>query len=151
MRWENLWDTTNVSGHHEKATASSFEDGDAERFCQTGVQEDVSPAEHISHFVVWEPSQELYSLVKVVLFDHLLQLDVSWPISTNYEVNIFELGQNFWNYTNQEIDTFPVLEARDENDVDLVRVARLADLCLPDLWVGRELIRIDGIWDGEGA
>lgn len=58
---------------------------------------------------------------------------------------VFELSQDLWNNSNQEVNSFSIRESGNEHDVDLVGVARFLDILLPNGWVGREFIWVDGV------
>lgn len=52
----------------------------------------MSPAEHISDFVVRQSTKELHSAVQVVLLNQSLQLAHSLAIAANDEVDVLELS-----------------------------------------------------------
>ena len=63
MRWKHFRNTAHVSGHNQESAASCLKDGNAERFGQAGVEEDMSPSQDIPHFVMGESSEKLNSSV----------------------------------------------------------------------------------------
>jgi hypothetical protein len=99
----------NVGGYHEQPTANGLENCDAKGLREAGIQKDVASAEDVSDFIVGEASEQFYSAVKIVFFNEFLKVDHASTISTNNEMNVFELCQDFRYYPNQEVDTFPVL------------------------------------------
>lgn len=62
---------------------------------------------------------------------------------------VFELGQDLWNNSNQEVNSFPVCKPRDKYNVDLVRIARFFNILLPNGGIRSELIRVYCIWNGK--
>jgi len=91
VRRKYFWHATNISGHNKKSAAGGLQNGDAERFGETGVQEDVASAENISNLIVRQGTQHLHSTMKIMLFNKLLKRNHAAPVTTYYEVNILEL------------------------------------------------------------
>ena len=52
----------------------------------------MSPAEHVSHFVVGQSAKQLDPAVQVVLLDQSLQLAHSLAVAANDEVDVLELS-----------------------------------------------------------
>lgn len=65
-------------------------------------------------------------------------------------MHIFELSQDLWNNSNQEVNSLPISKSGDEYYVDLVGIARLFDVFLSYGWVWSEFVRVNGVWNGKG-
>lgn len=74
-----------------------------------------------------------------------MHLSHPFAISTDNEVDILELRQDLWYYTDQEVHPFPIGKSGDEDDIDLIGIARLLDVSLPYRWIGCELVRVDSV------
>ena len=61
MWWEHLGNAAHVSCDDEETAAGCLQNGDAERFGETRVEEDVTSAEDVSHFVVGESAEQFDS------------------------------------------------------------------------------------------
>ena len=85
-----------------------------------------------------------------MLLYELKKVGHSSSIASDDEVNVGEHSKDLRDYCQQEVNTFPVLQSGDENDVDLVRVAGLLDLFFPHLEVRSELLRVNCVGDSEG-
>lgn len=84
-----------------------------------------------------------------MLFHELLKLDHACAVTADDEMNIVKTGQDFWDDTDENVDSFSVLKARDKHDVDLVWVARLLDLPFSDTEIWRKFVRVYRVWNGE--
>ena len=113
------------------------------------VQEDVAPAEHVSYLIMWQAPEQLDSAVEVVFFHEFLQVDHPCAVAAYNEVDVFELRQDLGYYSDQEVDSLPVLEPGNEDDVDLVWVASLLNFSLPDAWVRRKFLGVHRIRNRE--
>lgn len=123
MWWQDLWDSTDVCSDDEEAAACGLKDGNAERFGEAGVQEDVTSAENITNLVMAEATKQLNTTMDVVFFNQLLQLVHPRAVTTNDEVYILKLGQDLGDDTNQEVNSFSVLQSADKHDINLVWIA----------------------------
>lgn len=123
MWWQDLWDSTDVCSDDKEAAACGLEDGNAERFGEAGVQEDVTSAENITNLVMAEATKQLNTTMDVVFFNQLLQLVHPRAVTTNDEVYILKLGQDLGDDTNQEVNSFSVLQSADKHDINLVWIA----------------------------
>lgn len=65
-------------------------------------------------------------------------------------MHIFELSQDLWNNSNQEVNSLPISKSGDEYYVNLVGIARLFDVFLSDGRVWSEFVRVNGVWNGKG-
>lgn len=92
MRRQDFWHSAYICGHNQEAAASSFKDGDAERFSEAGVKEDMSATQYISNFVVRQPAEKFHTAMEIVLLHHLLKVNHAWSISSDNEVYVFELS-----------------------------------------------------------
>ena len=110
----------------------------------------MTSSQDISDLIMRESSQELYSSVKIVLLYKLKKVCHPSSVASNDEVNVWENRKDLWNDSDEEVESFSVLQARDEDDVDLVWVSRLSQLVFTNAWVWSEPVGIDGVGDGEG-
>lgn len=101
MRWQHFWNTADVSRNHKKSAAGGFQDGDAERLSQTGVQKDVSAAKDVSDFVMRQSSEQLNAVVQVVVFNELLKFSHAFTVSTDNEVDVLIRLEDFGNDWNE--------------------------------------------------
>lgn len=65
-----------------------LQDGDAERFREAAVQEDVSANEHAPDARMGHGPEHLHPVVELALLPHLLQEEPLWPVPADDEVEV---------------------------------------------------------------
>jgi len=63
---------------------------------------------------------------------------------------VFELSQDLWNNSNQEVNSFSICKSRYEYNIDLIGIARFFDIFLPNGWVRSEFFGVYSIWNSKG-
>lgn len=111
----------------------------------------MASAQDVSHLVMRKPSQKLNSSVKIMLLEKSLKVHHTVPVSSDDEVNVLELGKDLRNDWNQKVNSFSILQPRNEYDVYLIWISRLFDVSITDFKVRGEPVEVNSIWDGEGS
>ena len=93
-----------------------------------------------------QSTKELDTSMQIVLLNELFHLNHLVTITTNDEVHMLESRNNFRNQSNQEVNTFAILQAADVHDIDDV-----LGFFSPDAWIRRESQAVNGIWYREAS
>ncbi|KAH3665942.1 hypothetical protein OGAPHI_004131 [Ogataea philodendri] len=82
---------------------------------------------NVSHLLMTNASNQLDSVLKLVLLSHLLQVDELWSISCDQEMDIWSRGTKSRNNSSQQIRSFILEQSGNNNHSDLIQ--RRFNLC----------------------